>query len=48
MVLDIRSFDVYGFVKGFLGMGAAHIRTLSPFFLDGIPGFFGCSLSYDA
>ena len=36
MVLNICSFDIYGFVKGFLGMGAAHIRTLSPFFLDGI------------
>ena len=39
MLLNVGVLCVDGMVKRFLSMGTSHVGALSPFTLDGIPGF---------
>ena len=39
MLLNVGVLCVDGTVKHFLSMGTSHVGALSPFTLDGIPGF---------
>src|ERR1700678_2208314 len=46
MVLDFRSFDIFGPIECLLGMGTSHVSAFSPFRLYRVPGVF-CSPGCD-